>query len=179
MRFSDEELALVKSAFADDDVLAQAIRKVFFEEGLSEAEGKRLTEVVGKNDAMQSLMRKFFLPELSTDVPIGQALDLYMTVQIADKSPLEAVYHLDARSIVIELMESHLAELAGATPQISYRSLEEINVEEPEATYVAITARNTYIQHIESVLGQIILLAGSKDETPDETIERLKKDSSK
>lgn len=49
----------------------------------------------------------------------------------------------------------------------------------PEQALIKITARNTIIQHIEMCLSQLKILAGKKDETPEQTKTRLQKDSSK
>ena len=45
--------------------------------------------------------------------------------------------------------------------------------------YVNLTVRNTLIIHVEQQLDQIRMLAGKKDETPEETIKRLQMDSTK
>lgn len=49
----------------------------------------------------------------------------------------------------------------------------------PEEALINLKARNQLISHVELCLNQIKVLAGFKDETPDETKERIAKDSSK
>lgn len=87
------------------------------------------------NDALLKILRKVFLPEIQGNTPIGQALDLWMTLKVEDLAPEQAL--------------------------------------------VNIKARNTVIQHIEMCLSQLKILAGQKEETVEQTKERLKKDSSK
>lgn len=81
------------------------------------------------------LMRKMFLPELEPFVPLGQNIDLWMTVKIDDLPP--------------------------------------------EVAIINIKARNQLIQHLDQVLMSIKTLAESPDETPEEAIDRMKKDSTK
>lgn len=48
-----------------------------------------------------------------------------------------------------------------------------------EEALINLKARNTLISHLEACLLQLSLLAGAKDETPEQTLERLKKNSTK
>lgn len=87
------------------------------------------------NEELVRLMRKFFLPELDPYVPIGQNIDLWMTVKVDDMEMEQAIINLKAR--------------------------------------------NQLISHVDNCLNQIKLLSESPDESPEETIERIKKNSSK
>ena len=87
------------------------------------------------NERLLKLMRKIFLPEITVDTPLGQTIDLWMTVPIKDLSPEEA--------------------------------------------YVNIQARNNLIQHVESQLLQLRILAETDVKTLEEAREAMKKDSSK
>ncbi len=49
----------------------------------------------------------------------------------------------------------------------------------PEQALINLKARNTVIQHLEMCLQQLQILAGRKDETAEQTRERLARDSSK
>lgn len=50
---------------------------------------------------------------------------------------------------------------------------------EPEQALINLKARNQVITHLEMCLNQIKVLAGAKDETPEQTKDRLAKDSNK
>lgn len=104
MRITDDELALIKATFAN-------------------------------NEPLLKLMRKMFLPEIDPAAPIGQIIDLWMTLDTKEQSP--------------------------------------------EDVKISLLARNQLIQHVEGQLQQLKVLAGSPDETPEETKERLAKNSSK
>ena len=87
------------------------------------------------NDKALKIMRKIFLPEIMPEAPLGQNIDLWMTVKIEDLTPEQALINLKAR--------------------------------------------NTVISHIEAQLMQLRNLAGMKDESVDETKDRLTKNSTK
>lgn len=88
----------------------------------------------GDNDALLKLMRKVFLPEVDITAPVGNQVDLYMSLK---------------------------------------------NEGTLEQQLINLSARNALIAHIEMCLLQLKLLAGKKEESVEDTKERLKKDSSK
>ena len=49
----------------------------------------------------------------------------------------------------------------------------------PVDAYVELFARNTLVSHVEQMLNQLLVLAGKKEETVEETQERLAKNSTK
>lgn len=102
---------------------------------ITDAELSLLKMTFADNDILLKTLRKVFLPEISPDIPIGQQIDLWMTVKIEDMTPDQALINLKAR--------------------------------------------NTVIQHLEMCLGQLKVLAGTKEETVEETKDRLAKDSNK
>lgn len=87
------------------------------------------------NEKLIKLLRKIFLPEVNPEAPLGQNIDLWMTVPIKELSPEEAM--------------------------------------------VNIIARNNLIQHVETQLLQLKILADTEAKTLEEIRENLKKDSSK
>lgn len=80
MRFSKEELALIKSTFK------------------------------GNTDLLK-LMRKVFLPELDPTAPLGQIIDLWMTVPVKEMSPEQAQINILARNSLIMHLEGQLIQL--------------------------------------------------------------------
>lgn len=60
------------------------------------------------NEELVRLMRKLFLPELEAYAPIGQNIDLWMTVKIDEMSPEQALINLKARNQLISHVESCL-----------------------------------------------------------------------
>ena len=102
---------------------------------ITDAELSLIKMTFADNDALLKVLRKVFLPEINATTPIGQQVDLWMTVGIENMSPEDAL--------------------------------------------ITIKARNQVIQHVEMRLMELKMLAGIKEETVEQTKERLKKDSSK
>lgn len=63
------------------------------------------------NAELLKLMRKVFLPEYDPEAPLGQVIDLWMTVKIDDKDPEAAYTHLVARNQLINHVDSCLMQL--------------------------------------------------------------------
>ena len=85
MRFTDKELEIIKSLFAENP------------------------------DAVK-LMRKVFLPEYDVNAPLGQVIDLYLTVKTDGKSAEEIARDVQVRNSLIghlELCLQQLSVLAG------------------------------------------------------------------
>lgn len=104
MRFTDQDLSLIRNTFKD-------------------------------NEPLLKLLRKVFLPEIDPNAPIGQMIDLWMTVDVETVDPERAVVNLKAR--------------------------------------------NSLITHIEQQLMQLKILAEKTEQTPEELLTGLRKDSSK
>ena len=102
---------------------------------ISDAELSMIKGTFAGKDELLKVMRKVFLPEITAKAPIGQNIDLWMTMKVEDMSAEQAL--------------------------------------------INIKARNSLIQHVEMCLSQLKVLSGMKDESVEETKERLAKDSSK
>lgn len=63
------------------------------------------------NENLLKVMRKMFLPELDPTAPLGQMLDLWMTVSIKDKTPEEAYIELLARNSLIAHVDQVLLQI--------------------------------------------------------------------
>jgi hypothetical protein len=63
------------------------------------------------NDELLKVLRKVFLPELDPNAPIGQMVDLWMTMKIEDQSAEQAMINLKARNTVIQHLDMCLMQL--------------------------------------------------------------------
>lgn len=186
LRYTDVELSILKATFAENEPLLKAVRKVFLQLPLGEQDENELNVFKG-NEELNRIMRKTFLPELDGDTPLGQQIDLWMILNIIEKTPEEAEPHMAAREWVINYIEQGLDALQGEIDINNRWILETFipklvnNESEPNAKvlYSKLIARNTIVQHVEMVLNQINFLAGLKTETTEETKKRLMKDSNK
>lgn len=64
-----------------------------------------------KNEEILKLLRKVFLPELDPTLPIGQMIDLWMTIDLKDRTPDENMVNLTARNQLIMHVEQQLMQL--------------------------------------------------------------------
>ena len=63
------------------------------------------------NEELLKLMRKVFLPELDPSAPLGQQIDLWMTVKIDDMLPEQAIINIKARNTLIQHIDQMLLSL--------------------------------------------------------------------
>lgn len=82
MRFNSGELELIKNIFGG-------------------AQGEHVLQ----------LLRKVFLPEYDPAAPLGQAFDLWMTMDITQMHPEAAYQHMLARNQVITHVDQQLMQL--------------------------------------------------------------------
>lgn len=180
MRFTDAELQVIKNTFAENDELISAIRKVMLQFPLTKADEAMLNPFK-ENKGLQALIRKAFLPELDPEAPQHQLIDLWMSVDIKDKHVDELMPVFQARQLLIGLLDQQLKELTGDKVEnlTLLSSLTILEDRTSEEFYVTLMARNSLITHVETMLHQLSILGGQKDETQEQTMERLAKDSSK
>lgn len=62
------------------------------------------------NEPLLRLLRKMFLPEIDPNAPIGQLIDLWMTVKVDDVSPEDALINIKARNQLIMHLDQVLMQ---------------------------------------------------------------------
>ena len=78
---------------------------------ITDAELAIIKSLFAENEPALKLMRKIFLPELDPNAPIGQNIDLWMTVKIEDMDKEAALVNLKARNTLISHVEQQLMQL--------------------------------------------------------------------
>lgn len=184
MRVSDDELSTLKGTFAENDELIYAVRKAMFFVDLT-AEDKKYLKLVGNPDTAH-VLRKMLIPFISTDVPLGQNVDLWMTIEgIKDMDEWHIYNQMQGRIHLINMLNSGLENVQTLGKSEPYISVMDYNPDtktpraEFEQEVAKLVARNTYISHVEAMLNQARTLAGKKSETVEQTKERLARNSSK
>jgi len=76
-----------------------------------EVELQTIRDMFEGNDARLKLMRKVFLPELEMEAPLGQIIDLSMSINTKDKNPSEIAIAVQARNELIAHVEQMLIQL--------------------------------------------------------------------
>ena len=182
MRYSTSELSLIKSTFHANEPILQALRKVFFQVELSD-EDKTALKPVTESAEVRALLRKTYYPEIEIDAPVGQLVDLWLTVDSQELSPAEARTALRVRNRLMELIHAGLDRLEDkklkmtlAQPIPDWKPDFEMDDETLNADFVA---RNSLITHTEFQIQQLSFLAEKVEETPEQAQARLERNSTK
>ena len=178
-RCSEEQLDILKGAIAENELVISAIRKIFLENELTENEEKALDLAVRKKPAVQEVLRRHYCPKLVVDAPVGQVQDRLATIPVADLAPEIAILQAEGVERAEECLEAHLEEMFTGKPGVSYKTLYNREEEDFYSRYIGLFARHKYIVDAERLTHHLQLLAGQKSETPEQTMERLRKNSAK
>ena len=163
----DKEKDLLQSYFKDNEELLLALRNLLLGFELDENEKAILSQVLRSDEAIK-LLNKIFFPQLGKKVPIGQSVDLWMTVKLED--PSRDKVNIKARQLLIKKIETALKRLENLEIEIDLT---------PVLTVEELMNRNTFITHIEQQLTMIRTMANMDKETEEERIVRQAKDSLK
>lgn len=174
-RISDKEKSLLRNTFSENEDLLIALRNLLFGFDMNEGELKMLERLQGKE--LRKLLRKIFLPELEKDIPIGQSIDLWATLNVDGKEIGQISQAMLARISLIKNIELALNLLEN--PNGKKVNLLDYKLITASSTNYELLARNTFISHIELQLAVIRMLANSVEETPEQLMARIKKDSSR
>jgi hypothetical protein len=77
----------------------------------TEPELKLIKDTFGGNEVLLRLLRKVFLPEYNPDAPLGQNVDLWMTLDVRDMTPEAAYVRILARNELMLHVETQLMQL--------------------------------------------------------------------
>lgn len=177
MRFTDGELSLIKGLFADNEALLYALRKSLLGFVLDENEAALIK---GLSKEAFALIRKTFLPSIDPASPFFQMTDMAMglNVEIKGMNEEDALPLIIAKAIEIQYMKEALDIIEGKDIKHEF-NLADLAELGDENVFVNITARNYLLSYIDSNCKQLEFLAGTKDETVEQTVARLQKNSAK
>jgi hypothetical protein len=177
-RYTKSELSVLKSAFSGNEELLYEVRDVMlgFRNKLS---NPLMPEVL-------QVLRKFLLPEISAELPLGRQSDLYVGMDDFKNFPPEsAVVLLQARELAIDYLKERFTVLEGKESNWKVADFLERDkgVAERHKNFLAysflVTSSEAGGRHIESRMYEIEALCLQKEETEEEKKARLKKDSNK
>jgi len=175
-RLTREDKDIIRGAFRDEWVTLTIIRDLFFGFKLSEWEKSVVTSM---KPEVKRVLRKVIIPSLSRENPIGSSnsSDLWSSVNILEATPEQQKQRLAARYILLQMLEQAFGLLDEPSKEPVDFSVD-FSVDK-QTPIDRIIARNTFINYIEQQLVLLNVLAYSKQETPEEKKERIKKDSAK
>lgn len=181
--FNEAELKLIKTVFADNDVLLYAIRKVLLQFPLSEVETNLLKLQI--TPEVHAVLKKRMLPDISDDFPLTQLADVMTTLNqdIKTKTPEEMVPLFNAKLLENQYLTERFEALADVSvekePTVVLKELRNIKGKDASEVFVNMTAYLFLLGYIDPMLMLVRNIAGAKDETPEEQVARMRRDSNK
>ena len=174
IRFSKQELKLIKNTFAENDELITALYKHMLQFPTETTEQDAL-KALNKPDIM-TILDKEFIPELTDDVPVEQKIDLWLTVRTEDVDPEEVYVAIKSRETVINYIKQQLSAL---TENVDQAIILKDLVNKGGDKHANLRARNTICNHVVQRVMELKTLAGKKEESEEEQAKRLTQNSNK
>ena len=176
MRYSDKELKLIKSTFAERDDILIAMRKFIYQQDITEREEVILRETI--NDEVADLIYKVFIPELDGGTTFTNLTDLY-AVETANRKIEDISLDIDTNILRFNYLKQQIRGLKDLKHgEIKLAELVDTGVDK-ETKCISFGARAKILNHIEGYLSAIRVIAGEKEETFEEMMKRMTQDSSK
>lgn len=177
LMYGERDIKLIKQTFAENDYLLQTLRKLFFGQELSESDKDLILKTFKSQELRDVLQHKVYgLNNL--DTPIGQISDFWLNTesQIFGASKDTIKQAIESKKQVLEMFKKSFELLTnpdGEKVDVSFNpdTCDELGIE--------LIARNIYMKSIEGALIAIKGIAGMKEESVEQTIKRLQKDSAK
>lgn len=173
--YNDRELMLIKTTFAENEDLLKAVRNLFYGVEISDAEKAVIKQTFSNPDVVEAVRHKIYgLNNFNT--PIGQLSDFWMGAEQqifgASRDTIKQsigvkVQVLDMFTKAFKLLENPDGEKVSTKVDIE----DELGIN--------IIARNLYMKAIDTGLFTILTIAGKKDETLEDVLKRLEKNSNK
>lgn len=180
LRYTDQELGIIKNSFAGHIDLMVLFRKFLLQGDMSEEEQKMLDGFVS-SQSVKDILAKAINPKLDKLAPPFQTVDLFSNLNF-EPTPYEHANHVfKGRNFAVRYLDERFLVLNGGDVDggIDFDSLV-IPVEDKEQTMINILARNFLLSHIDTQLfNSLMIIAGEKEETPEQQKKRLTMNSSK
>lgn len=174
-RINEQDKGVIRNTFYDRYDLVLAIRNVMFNQ--ASAADKSLVKAAFTNPEVARVVRKTLLPVMLPDDPLKQSFDLWQSVEIDGLDDDRIAALVQARKWLIDALDRAL--LALEDPSREAVDLDLDNKALDVIDYAMLKYRNVFISHVENQLVMIVTMAASTPQTPEEALERMKKDSNK
>lgn len=175
MRYSPEEMTIIKATFSENEALVRNIRSFFLQFN---------EEELHLGEPVIRVLRKEILPEANEGEPIGSIGDIWGGVD-TKISPEEYYPHVLSREKCVNYLEQQFENINKMREdwkrEIVLKDFAKrpFSKKDPMELYTDMTARLTCLVMIDKCLITLVTLAGVKTESPAEVKKRLDKDSVK
>jgi len=184
LRYSDDELILIKQMFSDNVELLKALQRAFLQLPLSvnNLSILQISNIKG-NKNLINLLQKIFLPKIEDDVYFTEIWDYHAGIDFKGKLAEQIVADIKATDVLVAYYDQQLKALEkgewNTEQDIKIKDLTSTKNKTDEQIYIDLLARNNILGTIAGRVQQLYILAGQKDETPEEQKRRLSQDSAK
>ncbi len=182
--YTDKEYDLMAQLFADNVKLLMTLRKHFLQGEMTESE-QSLIKGFAKNPQAMELLRKTLIPDINPEAPVGQLVDLWVSIDTKNKLCEDAYLEMKAKLIFVKYLEQQFTLLEGKPVHIAdLIRLEQFifnNDKDPEFAFIDLQARNTLLVHIDGLFHFLMRTAiqTATKLTPEEMSKKLEQDSNK
>lgn len=160
MRYSEDEIKFIQAVFSGREDMLRSMQKVLFGHTLTATDETNI-KAIAANQTLISILKKEFQPEIATNVPFMQNIDLWMTVSITGKTPQDASLTLQARQVLIQKINEGLRRIIEVDTKESDAIKYEL-LDDEELNYIKLIARNEYVSFVDARLFTLQTLAESK-----------------
>lgn len=178
---TDDDISALKSAFADNEILLVAIRRLFTGNPITVEEAASITTAF-KDEAVVRAFRRKIYPIRADDANIGEVSDYwYGTETEVIGKPIEEIQQImKGKELARQKFETAMKLLEdplnpGLKVDLSFDPMDFEN----DPLQIKLIARNRYLRSLETGLTMIKVIAGKKDESVDQAKKRMDLDSSK
>lgn len=182
MRYSDQELGIIKTSFAGNLDLMVLFRKFLLDGDMTPQE-QNILDGFTSNEVVVDILEKAVNPKMDKLAPAFQTVDLFSNFNFEPTPVDHAVQVFKSRVLAVEYLTQRFDIIRGkkTTKGIIHFDSLSVPVEgNDNQTYLNIMARNFMLSHIDTQLfNSLMIIAGEKDESPEEQKRRLTMDSSK
>lgn len=171
-KYTDTELSLIKSIFAENDKLLITLRKFLVGVELNAVELAEFAALQNKETI--KLLRKIFVPIYDPEAQIGQTSDIWKTLNLPTQVKEQMIPHIIAVQITFDWLDQRFNALENEKVKKAIEFTELL-----DGTFESISARHRIMDIIENSLLFLKVIAGDKKETPGEQKKRLMQNSNK
>lgn len=180
LMYSNKDIDLIKSVFAENDELLVMLRKLFFGAKLTAGEKKIIVSTFENPEVVEVLRRKVYGTN-NFETPIGQLSDFWLGVesQIFGASRDTIYQAIKSKELVLSMFVKGFDLLKnpdGERVHVNVPVSVDLNA---DPLGVEMIARSLYMKAIESALHAVKTIAGMKSETAEQAVKRLQADSMK
>lgn len=176
---ADNDIALIKAVFSENDELLLTMRKLFFGAVLTVDE-KELIKNSFKDKAVVDVFQRKLYGVNNYQTEIGHVNDFWLgaETQIFGASRDTIYQTISSKEHILENFEKALALLSNPDGERVDISKMKMSLE-ADPLGVGLLVRILYMKAMESALHAVKTIAGTKAETVEEAMKRLAKDSAK